>query len=644
MSRLRRFHRYFSATLILHLLCCGIAVLVPEDVSAETIHPSIESQQGFLKEIEHPWFRHTRAMAAGDEDGVREALGSVYEKMLNRGIKNLPMHSAALAHEGEKKLAEGGIEEAKVLAEISELLAGDYPYGGFLKGSIELEMTPLLFWRAFKPEIRGIKKYLTTFDGRWRLLARTVTVLLKAIPLFYCALVPILLIRHMRSLLHALEHRLPRSMAKSLSIPLVMVVLALPFVLQVGLLWCLIVPLFLIWAYMSRPMKILCITMFAFLGFAPEIIGFGAGFTDDMRYARSRALYSVIEGDWKGEGEAALERLVKEEPDNLELRFALAVLKKRRGAYNAALKLYEGILDVEPDFVDVIVNVGNIHFIRGDLDEAEKLYLKAIGKEGDLAASHYNLSKLYQSKFLMNQGEREFNRAWRLDPELINYYVRIDHPAYGDRALIDVVPGAYPIWDRGERFEKEAEISNTVWHDLVHGIPLTGARLLTILLLLVLAAIEFFAWRSVRVKPCPSCGELICKRCQRAPMAVQDLCAQCYQIYYHRKDIEAGKRKAKLKAIREHQLGQRVLTILTSILLPGSGHVLRGYGLKGGMFAWLFCLWMVILVDRVSPLPTGVSDTPLVLELARALFLIAGAVGYGLCLRDIVTRTRPGLN
>ena len=633
-----------ATTLILHILCCGIVVLIPEDVSAEPIHPAMKSQQDFLREIEHPWFQYTRQLAAWDEDGVRKSLGAVYESMLNRGIRNLPMHAAALSIEGEKMLAEGRIEEAKVLAEISGLLAEDYPYGDFLKASIQLKMSPFRFWRAFKPELRGLRKYATTFEGKWKLVARTVTILFKSISLFYCVLVPILLIRHMRAFLHDLEHRLPRSISKIMSIPLVMLTLALPFVLQGGLLWCLIVPLFMIWAYLSRPMKILCLTLFVFLGLAPEIIGFGAGFTDDARYVRGRALYSVIEGDWKGEGEAVIERLAGEDPDNSSLQFALAVLKKRRREYDAASRLYKGILDVEPDHPGVLVNMGNIHFIRGDLDKAENLYLKAIGLDRQLAASHYNLSKLHQSKFLMNQGEREFNRAWRLDPELINYYVRIDHPEYGNRALIDVVPETYPIWDRSRHYEKEGEISDSVWHYLVHGIPLSGARVLTVGLLLLLAAIELYGSRLIRVKLCPSCGDLICKRCLRSPVTITDLCAQCYQVYYHRDGIDPEKRKVKLRAIREHQLGQRTLTILTSIVLPGSGHVLRGYGLKGGMFAFLFCLWMVVLVDRVSPLPPGVSGTLLVSELAKALFLIAGATGYGLCLRDIVNRTRPGMN
>jgi tetratricopeptide (TPR) repeat protein len=87
----------------------------------------------------------------------------------------------------------------------------------------------------------------------------------------------------------------------------------------------------------------------------------------------------------------------------------------RRGDRQAAVEAFAEALHADARFVPVIVNIGNLLFEDGQLDEAVAHYEAALRIEDDYFLAHLNLGVAFKKLGRHADAVREFRRATRLE-------------------------------------------------------------------------------------------------------------------------------------------------------------------------------------------------------------------------------------
>jgi len=87
----------------------------------------------------------------------------------------------------------------------------------------------------------------------------------------------------------------------------------------------------------------------------------------------------------------------------------------RRGDRQAAIEAFADALQADSRFVPAIVNIGNVLFEDGQIDEAVDHYEAALRIEDDYGLAHLNLGVAYKKLGRHADAVREFRRANRLE-------------------------------------------------------------------------------------------------------------------------------------------------------------------------------------------------------------------------------------
>ena len=89
---------------------------------------------------------------------------------------------------------------------------------------------------------------------------------------------------------------------------------------------------------------------------------------------------------------------------------------QKSGRLQEAKRLYEEALDLDPEYVDALNNLGVIYIQDKKYSAARALFLKAIRLRPGYVDSHYNLACLHAIKGNVRQSLDHLNRAVSLDP------------------------------------------------------------------------------------------------------------------------------------------------------------------------------------------------------------------------------------
>ena len=92
--------------------------------------------------------------------------------------------------------------------------------------------------------------------------------------------------------------------------------------------------------------------------------------------------------------------------------YALALFYQDHDAQQQALDLYQRILEIKPDYADVIHNVGWINYqYKQDYNTALDCFTKAIKADSNFYQAWYNRGKTYEKLGQMQQAKEDFARA-----------------------------------------------------------------------------------------------------------------------------------------------------------------------------------------------------------------------------------------
>jgi tetratricopeptide (TPR) repeat protein len=85
-------------------------------------------------------------------------------------------------------------------------------------------------------------------------------------------------------------------------------------------------------------------------------------------------------------------------------------------ARGAAAEAYERALDLDPDHVDALNNLGMLSYRMGNLQQAATLFQRAVETHPDHTVSHFNLGSVLEERGELQQARRHLRLAVRLDP------------------------------------------------------------------------------------------------------------------------------------------------------------------------------------------------------------------------------------
>jgi tetratricopeptide (TPR) repeat protein len=81
-----------------------------------------------------------------------------------------------------------------------------------------------------------------------------------------------------------------------------------------------------------------------------------------------------------------------------------------------AATAYRKALELDPFLVPALINLANIHYSRGETDDAQALYTRAIGLEPDFFEAHFNLGNIYHDLGRFQDAQTCYLEALHLNP------------------------------------------------------------------------------------------------------------------------------------------------------------------------------------------------------------------------------------
>jgi tetratricopeptide (TPR) repeat protein len=88
------------------------------------------------------------------------------------------------------------------------------------------------------------------------------------------------------------------------------------------------------------------------------------------------------------------------------------------GEFEKAITEFEAVLQIDPDNVSAMSNLGVVYYNLGRLDEAIQQYQEAIARAPDDADIHSNLAAAFVQKGQLDKALQEYESAVQINPEL----------------------------------------------------------------------------------------------------------------------------------------------------------------------------------------------------------------------------------
>jgi tetratricopeptide (TPR) repeat protein len=579
---------------LLSMICVGTFCIARISAAQEPVEEPMEEdvvsrfspydEEGF----QQLWIQRQEAKTAGDMIGERY-LEEIIQRKLDQGISNLWEYAILVMREG-MKLSEK--EGAIRLGEFAQQMAPDLPPVYFYAGKTLLGKDSWKLATAIEQVVEGIKAYtrniplaiiqsinfiyIVGFGVLLAILVFCLMVFFKRLPIFF----------------HALREELVGDTQVMIWGMGRIFLLFLPFLLQLNILWCALVWCLVLWRYLTRGER--SIVVFSLL-IVVYLIPVRGAFFQFMEGPRAQVVFDIYEATYGSRKPQAVERLrlwTEDHPDDQEALFTLALVSKREGDYLEAKRYYQQIMGLNPSDANVISNLGNLYVALGEPEQASSLYHQAIGMVPDNGVYYFNLSKALSQKsmLVLEDADKNFTKARELSPKIIGAHMEIDSPN-PNRMVIDYT---IPIERLRERliteFWRETGFSYfvlDVWlSDLSPRIPF----ILPIFFVVILIVFSVIGKGRVGWWRCSLCGVN-----NNQPYGRKEerkyICIRCFRILKG-KEMDQTLKEDKLRETKRFQLRMGIYDKLFPLLIPGVGHIWKGYNVRGFCYLWIFFVFV----------------------------------------------------
>ncbi len=534
-----------------------------------------------INRFEEVWRRYQDYMELGDEERAEAEFSRLNRLRVERGIENLIPYSSLLIKEGDRYLKNGDYKRAYRSYIRAIILSPDLYKTYFSLAKFYWVKKGLNFFNIVDNILTGIMLYLKDPLNRLRILSNLSSSTLIGFALSSFILTILIFFKHSRPLIHDLRELLPKDLPMISVFFIILTISIIPIILGKG-----VIPLFIFWLitltfYLKDKESIMVGMISVVLLFTPFLFIFLS--LSPLLFEKS--IYGVVtrvnRGGFDFGDKERLEKFVRENPEEELALFSLALVNRRFGLKEEALEIYRRLLALNPDFLDKIYNnIGNILYLKGEIERSIHNYLKALEISPNSAVFHFNLGLALRDKMRILDAERELKKARELAPSLVNKYLEYNIPI-DDRIPLKKVISLKRFKDIMPYKFRRYMGSGVIWVNLLF------SGIIFIYLLLIKRFKEGFGPSN----SCMKCGNIICMRCKNSSKDKR-LCLSCFNLYRGNR-IEERMRDLKLREIEDYQRIRRIKEELLLLFIPGGLPVMRDFIGRGFLILFVFSTLLI---------------------------------------------------
>jgi tetratricopeptide (TPR) repeat protein len=575
------------------------------------------------------WTQRREVLAAGTAGAIGERqLEELVQRKLDKGITNVWEYAILVMREG-KALADK--EKGAKLGEFAQRLAPDLPAVYFYSGNAQWEKNKWRFSSALEGNAAAVNAYLRNIPlaaGKGLNILYSVGLGFLLAILTFCIMV---FFKRLPIYLHALKEELGGDTQEMLQGVGRIILLALPFLLQLNIVWCALVWCLILWRYLKKGEKGLVILSFLFVVYLPPT---GEALFQFMTGPRAQVVFDIYEasyGERKPQAVERLERWIQDHPEDYDALFTAALASKREGNYPEAKRYYQELIKLNPSDPPSISNFGNLSTAQGDPVTASTLYQKAIELAPANGVYYFNLSKALSQKsmIVLQDADQTFQKAKELSPAIIGDHMGIDSP-HPNRSVIDMVIPLEHLRERlSAEFWRETGLSYfivDVWlRDLSPRLPFV----VPVFFMVGVIAMSLMGRGREEWWRCSQCG-MISNQPVGKKEGAKGICVRCFRILKG-KEMDTGLKAGKLRETKIFQMRMGIYDKLFPFLIPGVGHIWKGYNVRGLFYLSIFFVLLGIL-SYGDAIPAPIPSPPYGLLGGMPLIIAAFALLYGMAL------------
>jgi tetratricopeptide (TPR) repeat protein len=418
----------------------------------------------------------------------------------------------------------------------------------------------------------------------------------------------VLLVKYLPLYFYQMRKTVAKGMLKPFVNGLRILLLLIPFFLRLDMLWAILYWSILLWGFVTKRQRQLIILFLIILIYIPYFIRFSSAFLDgpssDIIVEMNRANHE----DWDRSTEDKLRAWLQTTPDDPEVLFTLGLIEKREGRYDQAEEFYQRAIQQNPRFSEALSNLGNVYLAQRKIDLAIASYEQASTINPNKGAYYYNLWRAYsQETFLSGKITPAFQKARQLDPQLVDYYSKIDSPNM-NRLVIDEVLTPKSLRDRFfAQFVGREGFLFSLFKAWFEKIPSRIPFLMPIFFLGLLIGMSRYGRAKRFLTRCPMCGSPT----YRFYLGASDqefICFNCHRIFFQKEKVHPKIAEKKSLQVNQFQRQNHFIGRFLSFFFVGFGYLWEDHIMKGLFLLFLFFIFILEFFHWKGVLPSSISQ------------------------------------
>ncbi len=286
-----------------------------------------------------------------------------------------------------------------------------------------------------------------------------------------------------------------------------------------------------------------------------------------------------------------------------EAIFTYALDFKRRGYYDEAIRMYEGLLNQRED-ARLYNNLANCYVGLGDYDMALAYYNKAL-QSTKMASTYYNLSQIYREIFKFSDAEEYYQNAIRIDLQKVAFYNSVKGTSV-NRFVMDETLSNKELWPLAFKwypYYKSSMFLGKTFSFTNRGFSVVLLLLLAFTLYIYRRHVSYGAYR------CRRCGEIYCSRCEKR-ISHEEVCLTCFKTLVKVSELGPKERIERIQEIQRYRGNRNQRLKILTLIFPGSGHIYYGWPVYGFLILLSFTFFLFsTLLWLYIPTPVSMNQT-----------------------------------
>lgn len=477
------------------------------------------------------WRERLLMVAQNKENKGAELLGRIRQQATEDGVRNLDLIASALVREGLKNV-ELAPELVTSRFEAAKLMAPDLPGVYLAEGWVLLGRGPGSYAKSLRAYAAAYQAGKRDFWAALNWFGDLMVVGLGtalSVLLIYALVMQI-------CYLPKLYHHLAEIIGDKVPLLVLQGGLALallaPFFINIGIGWAGVVWLTLVWLYMTFRERVVALMVIMVVGMGGMAMPYLAA---AFNSGDSPMLEAMVR-EYRGEPIPGFAGAPEpNEPEAWRIHFIRGLFFQRAGYVEEARRQYDQALALNPNALQVWINLGSLQYKGGRYAESITTYRQVLQINQRSFEAHFNLAQAYRENLQFNEGLASLEEAKRINPRLTERYTQrgLNDP---QRQVIQVEIENADLWREVFTLSPAKETDGNALLRTYWGIgPLAAnpaaPRLLAVVTVILAFALGLVGFVNVGDRmpfACHLCARMICRKCQLL-FAEKRVCKECWE-------------------------------------------------------------------------------------------------------------------